>query len=83
MYRILDTFELTTKRMKVGLNNSFSRFIIVGVINTIVGTAIMLVLYNVFHLAIGFHQHQTMFLQVFSVVSKGVYPLKEHPEWKI
>ena len=35
-------------------NNSFSRFIIVGIINTIVGTAIMLVFYNVFHLGYWF-----------------------------
>ncbi len=31
------------------LDKSFVRFIIVGVLNTIVGTAIMLILYNVFH----------------------------------
>jgi len=32
------------------INNSFLRFAIVGVINTIVGTTIMFVFYNVFHL---------------------------------
>lgn len=31
------------------INGSFFRFIIVGIINTIFGTAIMFVLYNVFH----------------------------------
>lgn len=31
------------------INGSFLRFIIVGIINTIFGTAIMFVLYNVFH----------------------------------
>ena len=31
------------------INNSFSRFVIVGIINTIFGTTIMFVLYNVFH----------------------------------
>ena len=36
--------------MKKGLvNNSFSRFVVVGIINTIFGTTIMFVLYNVFH----------------------------------
>ena len=36
--------------MKTGLvNNSFSRFVVVGIINTIFGTTIMFVLYNVFH----------------------------------
>ena len=40
---------LVDNSMRIGINNSFSRFIIVGIINTIVGTAIMLILYNVFH----------------------------------
>lgn len=35
--------------MKKFLNNSFSRFVLVGVINTIFGTAIMFIAYNVFH----------------------------------
>lgn len=40
----------TTKEIMSSLvNNSFSRFVIVGIINTIVGTTIMFVFYNVFH----------------------------------
>lgn len=31
------------------LNNTFVKFVLVGVVNTLVGTAVMFVLYNVFH----------------------------------
>ena len=37
--------------MKFKLDGSVIRFIIVGVINTLVGTTIMFVFYNVFHLS--------------------------------
>ena len=36
---------------KIGLftDKTFMKFVIVGVVNTVVGTAIMFVFYNVFH----------------------------------
>ena len=44
---------LTSLKDKIGLftDKTFMKFVIVGVINTIVGTAIMFVFYNVFHLS--------------------------------
>ena len=35
--------------MKLKLNSTFSRFILVGIINTLVGTSIMFLAYNLFH----------------------------------
>lgn len=37
------------KKMKILMDITFWKFIIVGVINTLFGTAIMFILYNVFH----------------------------------
>ncbi len=37
--------------MILSVNNTFIRFILVGIANTIIGTAIMFVFYNVFHLS--------------------------------
>ena len=37
--------------MKFKLDGTVIRFIIVGVVNTLFGTAIMFVFYNVFHLS--------------------------------
>lgn len=44
---------LTSLKDKIGLftDKTFMKFVIVGIINTIVGTAIMFVFYNVFHLS--------------------------------
>ena len=44
---------LTSLKDKIGLftDKTFMKFVIVGVINTVVGTAIMFVFYNVFHLS--------------------------------
>ena len=44
---------LTSLRDKIGLftDKTFMKFVMVGVINTIVGTTIMFVFYNVFHLS--------------------------------
>ena len=44
---------LTSLKDKIGLftDKTFMKFVIVGVINTIVGSAIMFVFYNVFHLS--------------------------------
>ena len=43
---------LTSLKDKIGLftDKTFMKFVMVGVINTIVGTTIMFVFYNVFHL---------------------------------
>ncbi len=44
---------LTPLKSKIGLftDKTFMKFVMVGVINTIVGTTIMFVFYNVFHLS--------------------------------
>lgn len=44
---------LTSLKNKIGLftDKTFMKFVMVGVINTIVGTTIMFVFYNVFHLS--------------------------------
>ena len=44
---------LTSLKDKIGLftDKTFMKFVMVGVINTIVGTTIMFVFYNVFHLS--------------------------------
>jgi len=46
----------------VFLNKSFFRFVVVGVVNTIVGTAIMLIFYNVFHFCYWFSSASNYFL---------------------
>ena len=44
---------LTSLKNKIGLftDKTFMKFVMVGVVNTIVGTTIMFVFYNVFHLS--------------------------------
>ena len=37
--------------MRIHWNNTITRFILVGIVNTLFGTAIMFVFYNVFHLS--------------------------------
>lgn len=37
--------------MQIHWNNTVTRFILVGIVNTLFGTAIMFVFYNVFHLS--------------------------------
>lgn len=65
-------------------DKSFVRFIIVGVINTIVGTAIMLVFYNVFHLDYWFSSASDyVFASVLSYFLNKYYTFKNKEKgWK-
>jgi putative flippase GtrA len=42
---------MTDEHMKLKIDGTVFRFIVVGVVNTLFGTAIMFVFYNVFHLS--------------------------------
>ena len=42
---------LLKDKLKLFTDKTFSKFVMVGVVNTIVGTSIMFVFYNVFHLS--------------------------------
>ena len=51
------------------LDGTVIRFIIVGVINTLFGTAIMFVFYNVFHLSSGYPRHRIISSAASSAIS--------------
>ena len=42
---------LLKDKLKLFTDKTFSKFVMVGVVNTVVGTSIMFVFYNVFHLS--------------------------------
>ena len=69
--------------MKV-LNYSFGRFVLVGIINTIVGTVVMLVFYNVFHFGYWFSSASNYILaSILSYFLNKYYTFKNKEKgWK-
>lgn len=66
------------------LDKTFSKFIVVGVINTLVGTAIMFVFYNVFHFSYWISSASNYFFgSLLSYVLNKRYTFQNHERgWK-